>query len=76
MNRLPRISGKVMLKFLKSQGYVLRRISGSHHFMEKGHLGTTIPVHGNSNIRIGTLCGILREIEMEPEEFRRKFQKL
>lgn len=74
MNRLPRISGKEMLRFLKSQGYMLRRVSGSHHLMGNGVLNTTVPVHGSTCIKIGTLRGILREIEMAPEDFRRKLK--
>jgi len=32
---------------------------------------TSIPVHGNSALKIGTLRGILRDIEMSPDEFER-----
>jgi predicted RNA binding protein YcfA (HicA-like mRNA interferase family) len=32
---------------------------------------TTKPVHGNQNLRIGTLRGTLRDIEMTAAEFER-----
>ena len=32
---------------------------------------TSIPVHGNSALKIGTLRGILRDIDMSPDEFER-----
>jgi predicted RNA binding protein YcfA (HicA-like mRNA interferase family) len=32
---------------------------------------TSIPVHGNRALKIGTLRGILRDIDMSPDEFER-----
>jgi predicted RNA binding protein YcfA (HicA-like mRNA interferase family) len=32
---------------------------------------TSIPVHGNSALKIGTLRGILRDIDVSPDEFER-----
>jgi len=32
---------------------------------------TVVPVHGNQELAIGTLRGILHDIEMMPEEFER-----
>jgi len=37
--------------------------------MQRGSLRTTVPVHGSQTLRIGTLRGILRDIEMSPDEF-------
>ncbi len=39
----------------------------------KKSLRTTVPVHGNEALRIGTLLGILRDIEMSPHDFREHF---
>jgi len=45
------------------------RVRGSHHVMRGGALRTTVPVHGSRTLRIGTLRGILRDIEMSPGRF-------
>lgn len=71
MGKLPRVSGKHMVRFLEGQGFILRRIVGSHHVMRKGTLQSVVPVHGNEDLRMGTLRGILRDIHMKPEEFIR-----
>lgn len=69
MPNLPRPSGKEMVRFLGQQGFTLMRVRGSHHFMARGDQRTTVPVHGNQTLKIGTLRGILRDIEMSPEQF-------
>jgi predicted RNA binding protein YcfA (HicA-like mRNA interferase family) len=69
MGKLPRPTGKEMLKFLESQGFVCVRITGSHHIMEKESLHLSLPVHGNEVVKIGTLRSILRAMELSAEEF-------
>ncbi|MBI3619011.1 type II toxin-antitoxin system HicA family toxin [Candidatus Peregrinibacteria bacterium] len=71
MGKLPRVSGKDMIRFLERQGFVLRRVRGSHHILVKGSLHVPVPVHGNEDLRTGTLRSILRLARMEPEEFER-----
>ena len=39
--------------------------------MAQGAKRTTVPVHGNSALKIGTLRAILRDIDMSPDEFER-----
>ena len=71
MARLPRVSGAEMVRFLQRQGFQLIRIRSSHHFMERNEQRTSVPVHGNRELRIGTLRSILRDIAMTPTEFAR-----
>lgn len=72
MGKMRRVTGKEMVRFLVRQGFALRRIVGSHHVMRKSDLSqTVVPVHGNNNLKLGTLRGILRDIDMKPEEFER-----
>ncbi len=71
MPKLPRPSGKELVRFLVRQGFSVVRIRGSHHYMARGDFHTTVPVHGNETMKIGTLRGILRDIEMSPKEFTR-----
>jgi predicted RNA binding protein YcfA (HicA-like mRNA interferase family) len=58
-----------MLRFLQQQGFVVVRVRGSHHRLERGSVLTVVPVHGDRNLKIGTLRKILRDIEMTPTEF-------
>ena len=67
MPKLPRLTGAVA--FLKSQGFTVARIRGSHHVMENDKRRTTVPVHGSKVLRIGTLHGILRDVEIAPGVF-------
>ena len=69
MPKLPRLTGAEMVSFLKSQGFTVARIRGSHHVMERGERRTTVPVHGSKILRIGTLHGILRDAEIAPGVF-------
>jgi len=45
------------------------RIRGSHHVFERGTQRTVVPVHGAATLKIGTLRGILRDIELSPARF-------
>jgi predicted RNA binding protein YcfA (HicA-like mRNA interferase family) len=58
-----------MCRFLERQGFELLRVRGSHHFYSREELRTTIPVHGNRPLKIGTLRSILRDIEKSPADF-------
>ena len=45
------------------------RIRGSHHVLARGGLRTSVPVHGKRALKIGTLKGILRDVDLGPTEF-------
>ncbi len=49
------ISGKKMCKILKKRGWIIARISGSHHiFIKEGsNLRITVPVHSSSDLKKG-----------------------
>ncbi len=55
------MSGKDLIKLLKSNGWVLDRISGSHHIMKKDTKTIVVPIHGKKDIKVGTLNSILKE---------------
>ncbi|MEM6731562.1 MAG: type II toxin-antitoxin system HicA family toxin [Myxococcota bacterium] len=50
MPSLPRPSGKELVAFLQAKGFTVLRIKGSHHFMFRDDLRTTVPVHGNRTL--------------------------
>jgi predicted RNA binding protein YcfA (HicA-like mRNA interferase family) len=69
--KLPRISGQEMARFLQRLGFQLVRVRGSHHYFARGSTHTTVPVHGNHNLRVGTLRSVLRDVEISPTDFER-----
>jgi predicted RNA binding protein YcfA (HicA-like mRNA interferase family) len=75
MPKLPRPSGAEMVRFLESQGFAVVRIRGSHHILVKGELRTVVPVHGSETLRIGTLRGILRDVDISPAQFTERWQQ-
>ncbi len=67
----PVISGKELLGFLKSIGFEVVRVRGSHHRLKHpdGRI-TTIPVHSNKDLPKGLLRKIIRkDLELTIEEF-------
>jgi predicted RNA binding protein YcfA (HicA-like mRNA interferase family) len=70
MTRLPVISAKRMVKLLERQGFLITRISGSHHMLRHPDgRRTAVPVHGNDDIAIDLLMKILRQVEITPDEY-------
>ncbi len=53
MPKLSPISGKKMIKILKSCGFEVVRTKGSHHFLKnkENRLVTTVPVHSNEDFK-------------------------
>lgn len=73
MGKLPRPSGKEMVQFLVRRGFTVLRVRGSHHFLESPTHRTSVPVHGNQPLKIGTLRSILRDIQLSPADFEREW---
>ena len=67
MPKLPRTSGAAIVKALERLGFVKVRQSGSHVIMRRGTKGCVVPMH--SEVKVGTLAGLLRQAEVSPEEF-------
>ena len=67
MPKLPHISGAAIIKALERLGFARVRQSGSHVIMRRGSKGCVVPLH--SEVKIGTLAGILRQAELTQGEF-------
>lgn len=67
MPKLPHISGASAIRALERLGFVQVRQSGSHVIMRRGSKGCVVPMH--SEVKIGTLAGVLRQADVSPEEF-------
>ena len=55
------MNGKEIIKILKTKGWVVTRIRGSHHVLKKGTVKVPVPVHGKKDIGIG----LLKKIEQQ-----------
>ena len=66
--RLPRLTGKQLVKALKKAGFTCKRMEGSHHIMQKTFLEETatipVPVHSGKIIKVGLLNHILRKARL------------
>jgi predicted RNA binding protein YcfA (HicA-like mRNA interferase family) len=68
---LPRVSGAEAIRALEQLGFSRARQRGSHVVLKRrtssGEVGCVVPLH--REIAVGTLRGILRQAEVDREEF-------
>ena len=70
MAKLARLTGQQVISALKKAGFVVLRVKGSHHFLMHGDgRRTVVPVHRGEVVGPGLMLKILRDCEMEREEF-------
>ena len=71
MTKLPRLSGKEVIKALSKNGFLVVRKKGSHVIMKKktsvSEVVTVVPDH--KEIDKGTLLEIIRQAKLTREEF-------
>jgi predicted RNA binding protein YcfA (HicA-like mRNA interferase family) len=67
MPKLPHVSGAEALRAFQRLGFEKVRQRGSHVVVKRGSRGCVIPMH--SEIKIGTLSGLLRQADVSAEEF-------
>ncbi|MHB1261641.1 MAG: type II toxin-antitoxin system HicA family toxin [Thermoplasmatota archaeon] len=74
MGRLPVTTGARMVRFLEGLGFQVVRAKGSHVRMAHadGRV-TTVPIHARKELPVGTLHAILRDVELERDEFVRQW---
>ena len=70
MPRLPRLRGREVITALRRAGFAVLRIKGSHHFMQHPDgRRKVVPVHAGETIGPGMLNKILKDAELEANEF-------
>ena len=75
MTRLPMVDFSRMEKVLLSLGFEAVRQKGSHVFYRHPDgRTTTVPRHPGRDLARPLVREILREIELTPEQFRRRLQ--
>jgi len=71
MAKLPRLSGKEVIKILSKAGFIAVRQKGSHVILVKktaeGKKSTVVPLH--NEIDKGTLLEIIRQAGLKKDEF-------
>jgi predicted RNA binding protein YcfA (HicA-like mRNA interferase family) len=63
-----------MVRFLELQGFEVVRIRGSYYVMARQGVRTSVPAHGSQTLKIGTLRGILRDIDLSALAFAGLFK--
>ncbi len=64
------ISGKRLCKIVEQKGWVLRRITGSHHIYENPEAEQilSIPIHRNQDLKIGTLRALIKIAQLSEKD--------
>jgi predicted RNA binding protein YcfA (HicA-like mRNA interferase family) len=71
MSSLPSVSGRDAIRAFERLGFVVDRVTGSHHILKKsGHpAALSVPVHGNKSLKRGTLRALIADAGVTVEEF-------
>jgi len=70
MSKLPRISGKKLVSILNDFDFQVIRIKGSHYFLRhKDGRSTVVPIHSNEDLGPGIISKILKDCELQKEDF-------
>jgi predicted RNA binding protein YcfA (HicA-like mRNA interferase family) len=74
MTRLPRVSGREVVRALERAGFEVQRVRGSHVFLKHpdGRV-TSVPVHSRETLGPGLMRAILRDVEMDVDTFNELF---
>ena len=71
MQKLPRLSGKEVIRALSKSGFEVARQKGSHVILKKkiseSVITTVVPIH--KEVDSGTLLEIIRQAKLTREEF-------
>ena len=64
---MKQLTGKELCKILEENGWILKRIHGSHHLYKKeGKFEIiSVPVHSNKTLKAGTQKSILKQAYIE-----------
>ncbi len=73
MTRMPQVTSRDLLRFLKGQGFIEDRQSGSHLTLwhEGREVSVTVPVHVGSDIGRGLAVRILKDAGFSVEDYLR-----
>ena len=71
MPKLPVVAPKDMLRYLLAYGCKLVRIKGSHHRISNpaNNKLSTLPIHAGDDLSPGLFAKILKDLDINTEEF-------
>jgi len=71
MTRMPQVSARELVRFLKSQGFAEDRQSGSHLTLwnEEKQISVTIPIHTGCDLGRGLAVKILKDAGFTVEDY-------
>ena len=55
------VTGKDLVRVLKSHGWKLEHVRGSHHVLRKDRKQLSVPVHAGKHLGKGLLARLLKE---------------
>ncbi|MGR3278011.1 type II toxin-antitoxin system HicA family toxin [Acaryochloris marina NIES-2412] len=64
------VSGKRFCKIVERKGWILKRVTGSHHIYANADVDgiLSIPVHKNRDLKIGTLKALMKIAQLSEED--------
>jgi len=64
------ISGKNLCKIVEQRGWILQRVTGSHHIYQNSDFDKilSIPVHRNQDLKVGTLKALMKIADLMEED--------
>ena len=73
MARMPQVSARELVRFLKSQGFVEDRQTGAHLTLRHPvrRITVTVPVHTGADVGRGLAVRILKDAGFTVDEYRR-----
>lgn len=67
MPKLPVLSGAEVVRALERLGFAQVHQRGDHVMLRRGAIGCVVPLH--KELKTGTLAGIIRQAQMNQQEF-------
>ena len=73
MSRMPQVTARELVRFLKTQGFVEDRQTGSHSTLwhERHKVSVTIPMHTGCDIGRGLAVRVLKDAGFSVEDYLR-----
>ncbi len=72
MSKLPVITNREMVKYLRKKGFSLIRHGSRHDVFSNGIRRTQVPRHGNKELGKGLIKEILNQAGINIEEFKQE----
>lgn len=64
------ISGKQLCKIVEHRGWILQRVTGSHHIYQNPDFDRilSIPIHKNKDLKLGTLKALMKIADLTEDD--------